>query len=212
MNVDDPPASDRSWRVHSWARYIQSRPPLVDTIDWDRPLTFIVCGDAYPCAGGSWTQSSIGLLNHGKRGRTHTYLCVIAMAVCGDKDMSALATIWAENLQVPWIGTGPHVYCARGCLPVCGRELDPIVCLGPQPRQTGPHTRLLVGQWDGRVRRQRHGRFGHHLGLEPLGTWRFSVSLNSGSLRFRVPAMKVLKTGTRAWGPWCATLPADSRN
>ena len=99
MNVDDPPAAGRSWPVQSWACYIQSRPPLVDTIDWDRPLTFIVRGDAYPCAGGSWTQLSIGLLNHGKRGRTPAYLWVIGMAVCGDKDMAALATIWAMNLQ-----------------------------------------------------------------------------------------------------------------
>ena len=100
MTVDDPPASGRNWPVHSWARYIQSCLPLVDTIDWGRPLTFIVRGDVYPCAGGSWTQLSIGLLNHGKRGRTPAYLWVIGMAVCGDKDMAALATIWAENLQV----------------------------------------------------------------------------------------------------------------
>ena len=98
--VSDPPASGRSWPIHSWARYIQSRPPLVDTIHWTRPLTFILRGDAYPCAGGSWTQLSIGLLNHGKRGRTPAYLWVIGMAVCGDKEMAALATIWAENLQV----------------------------------------------------------------------------------------------------------------
>ena len=100
VNVDDRPASGRSWPVHSWARYIQSRPPLVDTIDGNRPLTFIVRGDAYPCAGGCWTQLSIGLLNQGKRGRTPAYLWVIGMATCGDKDMAALATIWAENLQV----------------------------------------------------------------------------------------------------------------
>ena len=100
VNEDDPPASGRSWPVHSWAHYIQSRPPLVDTIDWHRPLTFIVRGDAYPCAGGNGTQLSVGLLNHGKRGRTPTYLWVIEMAVCGDKDMAALATIWAENRQV----------------------------------------------------------------------------------------------------------------
>ena len=96
--ADNPPASHRSWPVHSWARYIQPRPPLVDTIDWDRPLTFIVRGDAYPCATGSWTQLSIGLLNHGERGRTPAYLWVIRMAVCGDKDMAALTTFWAENL------------------------------------------------------------------------------------------------------------------
>ena len=100
VNVDDPPATGRSWPVHSWAPYIQSRPPLVDVIDWNRPLTFTVRGDAYPCAGGSWTQLSIGLLNHGKRGHTPAYLWVIRMAVRGDKDMAALATIWAENPQV----------------------------------------------------------------------------------------------------------------
>ena len=81
-----------------WDYWIQSRPSLVDTIDWKRPLTSIVRGDAYLCAAGSWTQLSIGLLNHGSRGRTPTYLWVIVMAVCGDKDMAALATIWAKNL------------------------------------------------------------------------------------------------------------------
>ena len=92
------------WRIprplQSWARYIQSRPPLVDTIDWKRPLTFLLRGDAYPCAGGSWTQLSVGLLNHGARGRTPAHIWVIGMAVCGDKDMAALATIWSKNLQV----------------------------------------------------------------------------------------------------------------
>ena len=47
VTVSDPHASGRSWPIHSWARYIQSRPPLVDTIDWTRPLTFILRGDAY---------------------------------------------------------------------------------------------------------------------------------------------------------------------
>ena len=100
VNVEDPTASGRSWPVHSRARYIQSHPPLVDTIDWDRPLTFIVRGDASPFAGGSWTQLSIGLLNHGKPGRTPAYLWVIGRSSCGDNDMAALASIWAENLQV----------------------------------------------------------------------------------------------------------------
>ena len=107
VSVPDPPASGRSWPLPSWARYVQSHPSLVDTIDWTRPLTFIVRGDAYPCAGGSWTQLSIGLLNHGARGRTPAYLWVIGMAVCGDKHMAALATIWADNLKV----CGPFVVC-----------------------------------------------------------------------------------------------------
>ena len=105
--VPDPAASGRSWPLPSWARYVQSRASLVDTIDWTRPLTFIVRGDVYPCAGGSWTQLSIGLLNHGARGRTPAYLWVIGMAVCGDKDMAALATIWADTLKV----CGPFVVC-----------------------------------------------------------------------------------------------------
>ena len=107
VSVPDPPASGRSWPLPSWARYVQSRPSLVDTIDSTRPLTFIVREDAYPCAGGSWTQLSIGLHNHGARGRTPTYLWVIGMAVCGDKVMAALATIWADNLKV----CGPFVVC-----------------------------------------------------------------------------------------------------
>ena len=107
VSIPDPPATGRSWPLPSWARYVQSRPSLVDTIDRTRPLTFIVCGDAYRCAGSSWTKLSIGLLNHGARGRTPAYLWVIGMAVCGDKDMAALATIWADNSKV----CGPFVVC-----------------------------------------------------------------------------------------------------
>ena len=70
MSIADPPASGRSWPLQSWARYVQSQPPLADVIDWLRPLTVLVRGDAYPCAGGSWTQLSAGLLNHGARGRS----------------------------------------------------------------------------------------------------------------------------------------------
>ena len=79
----------------------------MDVIDWTRPLTFIVRGYAYPCAGGSWTQLSVGLINHSARGRTPAYLWVIGMAVRGDKDMAALATMWADNLKV----CGPFVIC-----------------------------------------------------------------------------------------------------
>ena len=78
-SVPDPPASGRSWPLPSWARYVQSRPSLVDTIDWTRLLTFIVRWDAYLCAGGSWTQLSIGLLNQGARG-SHIRVLV------GDRD------------------------------------------------------------------------------------------------------------------------------
>ena len=100
VSVADPPTSGRSWPLQLWARCIQSRLPLLDTINWKRPLTFLLHGGAYPCAGGSWTQLSIGLLNHGAQGRTPAYVWVIGMAVCGDKHMAALATIWSKNLQV----------------------------------------------------------------------------------------------------------------
>ena len=100
MSVADPPTSGHCWSLQSWARYIQSRPPVVDTIDWKRPLTFLLRGEADPCTGGSWTQLSIGLLNHGARGRPPDYIWVIGMAVSGDKDMAALAIKWAQNSLV----------------------------------------------------------------------------------------------------------------
>ena len=75
-------------------------PTLADTIDWKRPLTFLLRGDAYPFAVGRWTQLSIGLLIHGARARSPAYLWVIGMAVCGDKDSAALATIWPKNMEV----------------------------------------------------------------------------------------------------------------
>ena len=70
VSVPEPPTSGRSWPLQSLARYMQSRPPLVDTIDWKRPLTFLLRGDAYPFAGGSCTQLSLGLRNRGARART----------------------------------------------------------------------------------------------------------------------------------------------
>ena len=69
VNVDDPPLVAAVGPCpHGPATF--NRPPLVDTIDWNRPLTFFVRPDAYLCASGSWTQLSIRLLSHGKRGRT----------------------------------------------------------------------------------------------------------------------------------------------
>ena len=58
VSVADPPTSGSSLPLQSWARYIQSRPPLVDTIDWKRPLTFLLRGHAYPCA--SWCLAHMG--------------------------------------------------------------------------------------------------------------------------------------------------------
>ena len=71
VSVPHAPTSGRSSLLQSLARYIQSRPPLVDTINWNRLLSFLLRRDAYPCAGGSSTELCIGLLNHGARARTH---------------------------------------------------------------------------------------------------------------------------------------------
>ena len=82
VSVADPCTSGHCWL--SWVRYIQLRPSLVGTINWKRPLTFLLRGDAYPCTGGSRTQLSIGLLNRGARGHAPAYFLVIGVAVCGE--------------------------------------------------------------------------------------------------------------------------------
>ena len=100
VDCADPPSSGRCWPLRSWVRYVQSRTALCQSIDWTRPLTFVVQGDGYPCAGGSWSQLSVGLLNHGLKASTPAFLWVIGMAVTGDKDMVALGQMLAQVLQV----------------------------------------------------------------------------------------------------------------
>ena len=95
-----PLMSGRCWPLRSWAQYVQSRPAHCQSIDLTRPLNFVVRGDGYPCAGGSWSQLSVVLLNRGLKARTPAFLWVIGMAVTGDKDMVALGQIWAQVLQV----------------------------------------------------------------------------------------------------------------
>ena len=116
MSVADPPTSRHCWSLQTWARYIQSRPPVVDTIDWKRPLTFLLRGDADPCTGGSWTQLSIGLLNHGARGRPPAYIWLICMAVSGDKTMAPLPIKWAQNSLVygPFFLVSAFALVSRG--------------------------------------------------------------------------------------------------
>ena len=96
----DPPSSGRCWPRQSWAQYVPSRPALCQSIDWTRPLTFVVRGDGYLCAGGSWSQLSVGLLNHGLKALTPAFHIIIGMGVTGDKDMVALGQIWAQVLRV----------------------------------------------------------------------------------------------------------------
>ena len=96
----NPPASGRCWPLRSCAQYVQSRPHLCQSIGWACPLTFVVRGDGYPCAGGSWSQLSIGLLNHGVKARTPAVLWVGRMSVTGNNNMVALCQIWAQVLHV----------------------------------------------------------------------------------------------------------------
>ena len=42
------PTGGAPWLLQSLAAYIQLRPPLVDTLDWKQPLTFLLRGDADP--------------------------------------------------------------------------------------------------------------------------------------------------------------------
>ena len=51
----------------------------MDTINWKRPLTFLLRGDTYTCAGGRWTRLSFGVPKHGAWARTPTYLPVGAL-------------------------------------------------------------------------------------------------------------------------------------
>ena len=103
VSVANPASSGLRWPLQSWFRYIQSSPSLVDNIGWIRPLTFIVFGGSYPCFSGSWAQLSVGLLNHGTRGHTATYLRAIGMVVCWHKDKATLATILAQCLADLWL-------------------------------------------------------------------------------------------------------------
>ena len=94
------PSLGRCWPLRLWAQHVQSWPTLCESIDWTRPLRLVVLGAGYPCAGGSWSKLSVGLLNHGEKARTPAFRWVIGMAITGEKDMVALGQIWAQVLQV----------------------------------------------------------------------------------------------------------------
>ena len=79
--------------MQSWLAPCQS-------IDWTCPLTFVVRGDGYPCAGGNWSHLSICLLNHGVKPTTPACVWVVGMAVTGDKDIVAVGQIWAQVLHI----------------------------------------------------------------------------------------------------------------
>ena len=95
-----PKATGISWPFASWVTYILSRPALVRSINRTFPLTFIVRGDAYPVAGGNWTQLTISLANFERWARFPAGLWVLSMANCDDKAMDTLGTLWKSNWEV----------------------------------------------------------------------------------------------------------------
>ena len=100
VSTSDPKATGISWPWASWLRYIASQPPLCRMINWSFPLTFIVRGDGYPCASGEWSQLSVSIANMGLWGRIPACVWVIGLAICGDKAMATLATLWEDNIKV----------------------------------------------------------------------------------------------------------------
>ena len=106
VQLDDPvatvlPKATRiSWPFASWVTYILSRPGLVRSINRYFPLTFIVRRDAYPVAGGNWTQPTISLATFDRLARSPAGLWVLSMAKCDDKAMDTLGTLWKSNWEV----------------------------------------------------------------------------------------------------------------
>ena len=75
VTVDDPRTCGRSWPVHSWAHYIQSRPPLVDTIDWGGPSPLF-------CAG-MHTHAPLGVGSNCPVGSSTTANAATHSPICG---------------------------------------------------------------------------------------------------------------------------------
>ena len=103
MSTSDAKATVVSWLWASWLRCIASHSPLCRKIDCSFPLTFIVRGDGYPCAGGEWSQLSISIVNMGLWGSIPACVSVIGLAICGDKQMATLATLWKVNIEVRFV-------------------------------------------------------------------------------------------------------------
>ena len=103
VSTSDPKTTGVSWPWASRLGYIASRPPLCRMIDWSFPLTFIVRDNGHPFAGGEWSQLSVSIVNMGVWGRIPDYLWVIGLAICGDKQMATLATLWKANIEVCFV-------------------------------------------------------------------------------------------------------------
>ena len=102
-----PKATGISWPFASWVTYILSWPGLVRSINHNFPWRFIVRGDAYPVAGGNWTQLTISLANFDRLARAPALLWVLSMANCDDKTMDTLGTLWRSNWEV---GLSPSAF------------------------------------------------------------------------------------------------------
>ena len=102
-----PKATGISWPFPSWVTYILSRPGLVRSINRNFPFTVIVQGDAYPVAGGNWSQLTISLANFDCLARSPAGLWVLSMANCDDKAMDTLGTLWKSNWEV---GLSPSAF------------------------------------------------------------------------------------------------------
>ena len=76
-----PKATGISWPFTSWFTYILW-PGLVRSINRNFPLTFIVRRDAYPVAGGNWTQLTISSANFDRLARSPAGVWVLSMANC----------------------------------------------------------------------------------------------------------------------------------
>jgi hypothetical protein len=103
----DPPVEFRelgvwgiSWPLDELARYVESQPTLMATLDFSVDLTIIVRGDAYPVAGDQWSQLNLTFQNHGLCARTMSHNFLIGLAFVGDKDPDVLAFIWQKNIEV----------------------------------------------------------------------------------------------------------------
>ena len=103
VSTSDLKATGVRWPWAWWLHYIASQPPLCRMIDWSFALTFIVKGDSYPCAGGEWSQLSVSIVNMGLWGCIPACAWIIRLAICGDKQMATLATLWEANIEVRFV-------------------------------------------------------------------------------------------------------------
>ena len=93
-----PPSEGLCWPLASWEAYVNSRPGL--HITDEGPLQLIVRGDGYPVAGGTWSQLTVGLANHGPSARQPAFCWVIALALWSNKEMVALGELWDIHFKV----------------------------------------------------------------------------------------------------------------